>query len=209
MKTKPTRPRLFSIAILLLVATGGAGAQSIYKCTKTGQIEYTDHPCRGGTSQLIHQASDSEIIDHYLNLGQDALAKNYADSHHLGVLYNDLVDAHQLKMQAEAEMQVATAEQRDDEARQQALVDEAAYNGRLQGENDILRRQNEQNDLYADQQADPDPIYGYAPVYWANRDHSHGRGHGHGPRGPLPKPVPHARLAGATAGTSSGARHKY
>jgi hypothetical protein len=204
MKTKLTRPRLLCIVILLLAAAPAVVAQNIYKCTKAGQLEYTDHPCRTGTSELIHQASDSEIIDQYLDLGQDGLAKNYADAHHLGVLYKDLVDARQLKMQAEAEMQVAEAKQHDADARQQALIDEAAYNGRLQGENDALRQQNDQ---YADQQADPG--YGYAPVYWApylNHDHDHG--HGHPPHGPLPKPAPRAPLAGVSTGASAGAHGK-
>ncbi len=152
MKTPLTRQRLLCIAILLLAAAPAASAQSIYKCTKAGQIEYTDHACRSGKSELIHQASDSEIIHQYLDLGQDALAKNYADSHHLDVLYKDLLEARQEKMQAEAMLQANEAKQLDIEARQQVLIDQAAYNGRLQGENDALRQQNEQ---YADQQDEP------------------------------------------------------
>jgi hypothetical protein len=121
MKTQLTGPRPLCIIILLLAAAPAVVAQNIYKCTKTGQIEYTDHSCRMGTTELIHQASDSEIIDQYLDLGQDALARNYADTHLLDVLSMDLVDARELKMQAEAEMRAAEAKQRDVAARQLAL----------------------------------------------------------------------------------------
>jgi len=132
MKTQLTKQRLLCIAVLLLAAAPAVSAQSIYKCTKAGgQIEYTDHACRSGTSELIHQASDSEVIHQYLDLGQDALAKNYADSHHLDVLYKDLLEARQEKMQAEAMLQANEAKQLDIEARQQALIDQAAYNGRM------------------------------------------------------------------------------
>ena len=197
MKTPLTRPRLLCIAILLLAAVPVAGAQSIYKCTKAGQIEYTDHACRSGKSELIHQASDSEVIGQYLDLGQDALAKNYADSHHLETLYKELLDAREQKMQAEAQQQANYEKQRDTEARQQSLIDEAAYRGRLEGENDALRQQNAQ---YLDQQAQPVygdalPYWGAIPPYW-NR--SHGHDHDHDPHRPSPKPVFHpcAALAG-------------
>jgi len=199
MKTQLTRKRLVCIAILLLAAAPVVGAQSIYKCTKAGgQIEYTDHVCRSGKSELIHQASDSEIIHQYIDLGQDGLAKNYADSHHLDVLYTDLLEAHQEKMQAEAMLQANEAKQLDIEARQQALIDQAAYNGRLQGENDALLQQNEQ---YADQQ--DEPVYGYAPVYWGglpsywnrSRGHDHDHGHPPPPHGTPSRPAPHASPA--------------
>lgn len=201
MKTQLTRQRLLWIAALLLAAAPVVGAQSIYKCTKGGQIEYTDHACQSGKSELIHQASDSEIIDQYLDLGQDALAKSYADSHHLEVLYKDLLEAHQEKMQAEAQLQANEVKQLGDEARQQALIDQAAYNGRLQGENDALLQQNEQ---YADQQ--DEPVYGYAPVYWGgvppywNRGHDRGHDHDHGhppPHATPPRPASHAAPATA------------
>jgi Domain of unknown function (DUF4124) len=205
MKTSLTRPRLLCIAILLLAAVPAVSAQSIYKCTKAGgQIEYTDHVCRSGKSELIHQASDSEIIHQYIDLGQDGLAKNYANSHHLDVLYTDLLEAHQEKMQAEAVLQANAAKQLDDEARQQALIDQAAYNGRLQGENDALLQQNQQ---YADQQ--DEPAYGYAPVYWGavppylNRGHGHDHDHGHSPpHGTPSRPTPRAS-------SSASARAKY
>jgi hypothetical protein len=202
MKTPLTRQRLLCIAILLLAAAPAASAQSIYKCTKAGQIEYTDHACRSGKSELIHQASDSEIIHQYLDLGQDALAKNYADSHHLDVLYKDLLEARQEKMQAEAMLQANEAKQLDIEARQQALINQAAYNGRLQGENDALLQQNQQ---YANQQAEP--VYGYAPVYWGAVppywNHGHDHDHGHPPpHGTSPKPAPRAS-------SPASARAKY
>ena len=210
MKTQLTKQRLLCIAVLLLAAAPAVSAQSIYKCTKAGgQIEYTDHACRSGTSELIHQASDSEVIHQYLDLGQDALAKNYADSHHLDVLYKDLLEARQEKMQAEAMLQANEAKQLDIEARQQALIDQAAYNGRLQGENDALLQQNEQ---YADQQAEP--VNGYAPAYWGavppywNHGHDHDHGHPPPPHGTSPKPAPHAPPATAHASPTS-ARGKY
>ena len=203
MKTPLTRPRLLCIAILLLAAAPAVSAQSIYKCTKAGgQIEYTDHVCRSGKSELIHQASDSEIIHQYIDLGQDGLAKNYANSHHLDVLYTDLLEAHQEKMQAEAMLQANEAKQLDIEARQQALINQAAYNGRLQGENDALLQQSDQ---YADQQ--DEPVYGYAPVYWGAVPPywNHGHDHDHGrppPHGTSPKPVPRAS-------SPASARAKY
>ena len=194
MKTPATRKRLVCTALLLLAAAQTAHAQSIYKCTKAGQVEYTDHPCTSGKGELIHQASDSEIIAQYLDLDQDALAKNYADSHHLEALYKDLLEARQQKMEARALQQADEAKQRDEAARQQALVNEAAYRGWLQGQNDALRQQ--QNDQYLDQDQ---PVYGYAPVYWGAVPPywNHGHDHGHGTHPPPPRPVPHAPPAGA------------
>lgn len=199
MKTPVTGKRLWYIAILLLAAVPAAGAQSIYKCTKAGQVEYTDRPCPGGKGELIHQASDSEIIDQYLDLGQDALAKRYADARHLEALYKQRLDAYQQKMEARARQQADEAKQRDDDARQQALLDQAADRGRLQGENDALRQQNDQ---YRDQLAQP--VYGEAPAYWGavppywNHDRDRDHDHDHGPRPPPPKPVFHpcTQLAG-------------
>lgn len=184
---------LWCIAILLLATAQVAGAQSIYKCTKAGQVEYTDHPCPGGKGELIHQATDSEIIDQYLDLGQDALAKRYADSHHLEALYNELLKTRQQEVAARVQRQADEARLLDWNAKQQALLDAAADRGRLQGENDALRQQNDQ---YLDQQAQPD--YGYTPAYWGAippyRDH----GHDHDSHRPPPKPVFHpcTQLAG-------------
>jgi hypothetical protein len=197
MKTSPSRTGLLFTAFLLLATAQAASAQNIYKCTKGGQLEYTDRPCTGGSGELIHQASDSEIIDQYLDLGQDTLAKRYADSHHLQGLYQQRVDTYQMKMQAQAQQQADDEKQREEDARQQAQISEAAYRGRLQGENNALREQNEQ---YLDQLSQP--VYGdtsgYAPVYWGalappgNHDHSHDHDHDHAhpPHPPAPKPVP-------------------
>jgi Small-conductance mechanosensitive channel len=203
MKASITGMRVLYIAILLLAATQAAGAQSIYKCTKAGQLEYTDRPCSSGKGELIHQASDSEIIEQYLDLGQDALAKRYADSHHLEALYKELLEARQEKMEAKAQQQADEAKQRDEDARQQELLDAAANRGRLQGENDALRRQNDQ---YRDQLAQP--VYGEAPAYWGtvppywnrdrDREHDHDHDHDHDSHPPSSKPVFHpcTQLAG-------------
>jgi len=167
MKTPATRKRLVCTALLLLAAAQTAHAQSIYKCTKAGQVEYTDHPCTSGKGELIH---------------------------HLEALYKDLLEARQQKMEARALQQADEAKQRDEAARQQALVNEAAYRGWLQGQNDALRQQ--QNDQYLDQDQ---PVYGYAPVYWGAVPPywNHGHDHGHGTHPPPPRPVPHAPPAGA------------
>ena len=169
---------------------------SVEPALQDGQVEYTDHPCRSGKTELIHQASDSEIIDQYLDLGQDALARNYADSHHLEVLYKELLEARRQKQQAEAQQQADYDKQRDADARQQALIDAAAYRGRLEGENDALRQQNAQ---YLDQQTQP--VYGDAFPYWGAMPPYWNRGHDHdhdGTHHPPPKPVFHpcASLAG-------------
>ena len=183
---------LLCIALLLLAAAQAAGAQDIYKCTKGGQLEYTDRPCSGGKGELIHQASDSEIIDQYLDLGQKALAKRYADSHNLQGLYQERVDAYRQKMQAQAQQRIDDEKQREADAKQQELISEAAYRGRLQGENNALRQQNEE---YLDQLSQP--VYGgYAPAYWGaippywNHDHDHDHDHDHNPHPPAPKPAP-------------------
>lgn len=202
MKTRLARTHHLCIAALLLSAAQVAGAQNIYKCTKGAQLEYTDRPCAGG--ELIHQASDSEILDQYLDLGQDAIAERYADSHHLQGLYQQRLAAYQDKMQAQAQQQADEERQREQDAAQQVQLSEAAYRGRLQGENNALR---EQNQAYLDQLSQP-PVYGdapaYAPVYWGalspvgnhdhDHDHDHDRDHDHGhePHPPPPKPAPPA-----------------
>lgn len=206
MKTPLARKRPWSIALLLLAMAGSAGAQNIYKCTQGGRVEYTDHPCPGARGVLIHQADDREIIDHYLDLGQNDVAKRYADSHHLQALYRERLDAYHRKMQASTRQQAAdalAAKQREEAARQQALVDAAANRGRLQGENDALRQQIDQ---YRDQQTQP--AYNAAPAYWGGaspywnpgygRDYGHEHEHDHGPLEPPPQPVFHpcTQLAG-------------
>ena len=210
MKTPLARRHPWSIAFLLLAVAGAANAQNIYKCTQGGRVEYTDHPCPGDRGVLIHQADDREIIDHYLDLGQTAVAKRYADSHHLQALYQERLGAYNRKMQAGATQQAAdalAAKQREEAAQQQALFDAAANRGRLQGENDALRQQIDQ---YRSQQTQP--AYNEAPAYWGGaspylnpgygQDYGHGREHDHehdhGPLEPPPQPVFHpcTQLAG-------------
>jgi hypothetical protein len=217
MKTSSSRTGLLCIAFLLLAAAQTAGAQNIYKCTKGGQLEYTDHPCPGGSGELIHQANDSEVIDQYLDLGQDALAQRYADSHHLQGLYQQRVDAYQQKAQAQAQQQADDEKQREEDAKQQAQISEAAYRGRLQGENNALREQNAQ---YLDQLSQP--VYNdapaYAPVYWGalappgnhdhNHDHDHDHDHGSPPAPPKPAP-PKPALPMRPAPAATGVQAKY
>lgn len=196
------RMRLGCVAALLLIAAPVASAQNIYKCTQAGRIEYTDHPCAGAKGQLIHQADDSEILDQYLDLGQDALARRYADAHHLDALYRQRREAYRQRMQARAAQQAAQAladQRRQQASRQQAQVDEAANRGRLQGENDALRQQIDQ---YRDQQAQSSyrnvPAYYGAPAYWnPGYGHEHEQ-HDHDQPGPPPQPVFHpcTQLAG-------------
>jgi hypothetical protein len=154
----------FSAAAMLLAAAQAAGAQNIYKCTQGGQVAYTDHPCPNGSGELLHRADDTEVIDRYLRLGQDELAKRYAVSRHLEALYQQRVDARQQaldeKAQREADEAYAT-QQRTEEAQQQALADQAAERDRLQVENEALRQQNAdyQNQL-------SQPVYNAPPAYW-------------------------------------------
>lgn len=175
MKTSMTGKHLLCVAALLLAAAGAAGAQNIYKCTQAGQVAYTDHPCPGGNGELLHQADDTEIIDRYLRLGQDALAKHYAESRHLEALYQQRVDAHQQAMEERAQRETDdayVAEQRQREAQQQALTDKAAERDRLQAENDALRQQNDQ---YQDQLSQP--VYNPPPAYWGAPYPGHHDGH--------------------------------
>lgn len=203
---KTTLTLKLCVAILLLAAAQAAAAQNIYKCTQNGQLEYTDHPCPGGKGELIHQADDSEVIDHYLSLGQDDIAKRYADAHHLDALYKARVDAYQQKMDDKAQREAdeaADAQQRAEDARQQAVADETAHtNQLLQAQNDALRQQNAD---YADQLSQP--TYNAAPVYWGAvapsypyRDHSHDHDHDHDHKPPpvssKPSYHPCTQLAG-------------
>ncbi|MEO8999512.1 MAG: DUF4124 domain-containing protein [Rhodanobacter sp.] len=195
-----TRKRVLTIAIMLLAMAPAAGAQSIYKCTtRAGQLEYTDHPCRDGKGELIHQADDSEIIDQYLRLGQQAKAQSYADSHHLEALYQQRVALHQQAMEEKAQRQAddaVAAQQRDEAAQQQTLANAAANHDRLRAENDALRQQ---NDEYRNQLAQP--VYNAPPAYWGAvpRYLNGHRDHDHEPHHPLPAaPVFHPcnQLAG-------------
>ena len=193
MTTSPAN--LLCLAVLLLAVTPAAHAQNIYKCTQGGQVAYTDHPCPGGTGELLHQADDTEVIDRYLRLGQDDLAKRYADSHRLETLYQQRVEVHQQAMEDRAQRQADEAheaELRADETRQQALADEAAERDRLQAENDALRQQNE---TYEDQLNQP--VYNPPPAYWGAPYPGHGD-HGHHRPPPAREPVYHPckQLAG-------------
>jgi hypothetical protein len=191
MKALMTKKPLLYVAALLLAFAGAADAQSIYKCTKGGQVTYTDRPCAGGNGEVIHKADDADIIDQYLRLGQVDLAKRYADSHHLDALYQQRLLAHQQAAQEEAQRkadEAYAAQQRDEQARQQAMDDEAANRERLQAENEALRQQNAE---YQDQLAQP--VYNAPPAYWdavpsygygdRRRDHDRGHhDHAHDPR---------------------------
>lgn len=201
MKSLTTGIR-FSAAALLLAAAPIAAAQNIYKCTQGGQVAYTDHPCPGGSGELLHRADDTEVIDRYLRLGQDDLAKRYADSRHLETLYRQRLDARQQAMEEKAQRQADeayAAEQHAEETRQQALADEAAERDRLQAENEALRQQNAdyQNQL-------SQPVYNAPPAYWVappyrnrHRDRDHDGNHDHRPP-PSDEPVFHPckQLAG-------------
>lgn len=187
--------RLFPVAALLLVATG-VPAQNIYKCTQGANVTYTDHPCPGNRGELLHQASDTDVIDQYLRLGQDRQARDYAQARHLEALYRQRVDAHEQAVQERAQRQAAeafAAQQRDEQARQQALADAAMSQDRLRAENDALRQQNEQ---YQSQLAQPvyntSPVYwNAAPPYWQRPRHDHDR-----PRPKEPVFHPCTQLAG-------------
>jgi hypothetical protein len=185
----------FSFAALLLAAAGTVGAQNIYKCTQGGHVAYTDHPCADGKGELLHRADDTEIIDRYLRLGQDNLAKKYADANHLEALYQQRLDARQQARDEAARRQddeAYAAEQRAAEAQQQSLADQAAERDRLQAENEALRQQNEH---YQDQLAQP--VYDAPPVYWNTPPPYSGHHGGHRPP-PSKEPVFHPckQLAG-------------
>ena len=202
MKTLSEHARSVVLAILLLTIAGAASAQNIYKCSKGGQAEYTDRPCVGQPGQLIHQADDTEVIDQYLDLGQDDAAKGYADSHNLLPLYKERLDVRQRRLNAKVQKQAdddAAQKVSDAAASQQAIVDAAANRGRLQGENDALRQQNADyrdklsqpvtNDAGAYFNAGPGYGYGYGyPAYGGGSVPGNGHGGGHGPGNDPGKP---------------------
>jgi hypothetical protein len=176
----PPLPYWLPFVAAMLLAAAPAAAQNIYKCGQGGHVEYTDHPC-AGAGELIHQADDSEVIDQYLRLGQDQLARNYADSRHLQGLYEQRLAAHQQKMAQEEERKAdaqAADDARDEQARQQAqdqaAADDAANRERLRDENDALRQQNDQ---YRGQLAAP--VYYPPPAYWGGRSPYNGGHHDH------------------------------
>lgn len=164
MKTSTTGKYQLVIAALLLATTMVASAQDIYKCTQGGQLAYMDHPCPGGKSVLLHKADDREIIDQFLRLGQQDKAKAYADSHHLDALYEDRLAAFQRSAEEKAQRQAdeaLAAKQREEQARQQALINQLANSNRLEAENNALRQQNKQYQKELSQ-----PAENYAPNYW-------------------------------------------
>lgn len=200
MKIRPNRTSLSWLAILLLAAAGTASAQNIYKCTSGGKLVYQDQPCPRGTGEILHEADDTEIIDRYLRLGQDHLAKSYADSHQLQALYEQRLEAQQDAQDERARRQADeayAAEQRAYEQRQQALYDEAIERERLQSENEALRQQNEAYENELNQ-----PVYIPETVYMApypNRRPRHDHDHeGHDRPRPPREPVFHPckQLAG-------------
>lgn len=207
MNSQRHAKRLFCLAAIVLAMSSTVGAQDIYKCTKAGQVVYTDRPCVGGKGELLHQADDTEIIDQYLDLGQDDAAKRYAVSHNIMSLYKQRLDARKQRTEAKAQQQADEAEadrQQQEADLRQAQIDAAAARGRLQGENDALRQQNA---LYQQQLAQPvydgaGPYYNAAPGYWGGippYDGHHHPGDDKPPRPPTP-PVFHpcVPVAGGT-----------
>ncbi len=178
MKILLTPTRLALLAALLLAASPIA-AQDIYKCTKGDQLIYTDRPCPDGNGHLLHKADDAEVIDQYLRLGQDSLARQYSDSRHLEALYKDRVAAYQQAQEEKADKQAnekIAAQQREELARHQALADAASNRERLRDENNALRRQNDdyRNQLVA-------PAYNNPPAYWRGAPaYGYGERGGHG-----------------------------
>lgn len=200
MKSLTTGIRLSAAALLLAAAPIAAG-QDIYKCMQGGQVAYTDHPCPNGSGELLHQADDTEIIDRYLRLGQDELAKRYADSHQLEALYQQRLDARQQALDEKAQRQADeayAAQQRAEEAQQQALADQAAERDRLQAENQTLRQQNADYQNQLNQ-----PVYNAPPAYWGappyprrHRDRDHDGDHHPPPVSDKPIFHPCKQLAG-------------
>ncbi|MEP7185660.1 MAG: DUF4124 domain-containing protein, partial [Rhodanobacter sp.] len=165
---------LLGVAALLLAAAPVA-AQNIYKCTKAGQVVYTDQPCPGQTGQLLHKADDAEVIDQYLRLGQDHLALQYADAHHLDALYQERLAAYQKTQEEKADRQAnekIAAQQEQQQAQQQAIAEAATNRERLRDENESLRQE---NDNYRGQLADSN--YNAPPAYWGGQP-SYGYGYG-------------------------------
>jgi hypothetical protein len=142
------RSLLPAAAVALLLLAPGADAQNIYKCPQPGgSVAYTDHPCPSGKGELLHKADDSEMIDSYLRLGQDDLARKYASARHLDALYKERVAAYRQDQQEKAQREqdeALVAQQREEAARQQALLDQITDRNRLQAENHALRQQNDQ-----------------------------------------------------------------
>ncbi len=152
------------IACVLLALAGHAAAQNIYKCTRAGQVVYTDQPCPDEHGTLLHQADAGDVIDRYLRLGQVAQAERYAQSRHLEALYQQRLAAYRESVQQRDDLQAqarAAAQQREDEASARALAAQAADQERLRAENDALRQQNAQYENQLNQ-----PTYAPPPTYW-------------------------------------------
>ncbi len=181
MNTLTARAFLPGLAILLWLLAPTAFAQDIYKCPQPGgSVAYTDYPCPTGKGELLYQADDSEVIDRYLRLGQDNLARQYADDHHLGALYKERLAIYQQTQEEKAQRrheEALAAQQREYDAQQQALQDRLADRNRLEAENDVLRQQNDQ---YRDELSQPVPDQ--APIYWGVAPPPYG----HGPHRPDP-----------------------
>jgi len=196
------RSCLPGLALALWLLAPATDAQDIYKCPQPGGgVAYTDRPCADGKGQLLHQADDSEVIDRYLRLGQDDLARQYAHARHLDALYEERVAAHRQAQEELAQRrhdEALAAQQRADDARQQAELEQLAQRDQLQAENEALRQQNEQYRESLSQ-----PVDDYAPLYWGAplppyRDrprHDGDRGHRWAPpRAPVFQPC--TQLAG-------------
>lgn len=172
MKILLTQRSLIAIAVLLFAVTPMALAQNIYKCVKNGQVAFTDQPCPGTKGELLHKADDADVIDQYLRLGQDKLAKQYADDRHLAALYKQRLAVRQRSMDEKADRaadEQMAAQQRQEQQRQQAIADAAVHREHLRDENDALRQQ---NDAYRDQLNAP--VYNEPAPYWGAPRYGYG-----------------------------------
>lgn len=195
MKTLTDHARQAALAMLLLAVASAASAQNIYKCSKAGKVQYSDVPCVGQPSALIHQASDSEMIDQYLELGKDDDAKNYAASHDVLPLYEQEIGLRDryIKLQTEQQAKDAIGQKKAAAAEQrQAIADAAADRARVQGESDAFLQQNAaqinalshpvNNDTGASYNPGPQYHYGDAPSD-RGQNHDYGTTGGRGTRG--------------------------
>lgn len=176
--------RILCLGLLLLGVTSGVPAQNIYRCPHGSGFEYTDQPCAGSKGEMLHKASDQEIIDSYIRLGQLDTAKQYAASRNLNDLYQQRLEAHIQNQEQRDQAAANEAAQREVEQQAQALADQKAH---LQDQNELLREQNEQ---YRDELSQPPPEY--PPVYQEGYlGGAPGWGGGaYRPDRPRPKPTP-------------------
>ena len=131
---------------------------------RADRLAYTDHPCPGGNGELIHQADDSEVIDQYLRLGQDALAKQYADSHHLDALYQQRLAAHQQRWTNDAQRQADEATPRNSATSRRASRRWPTKPPNATGCRPKTRRCASRTTTYRDQLRQP--VYNAATAYW-------------------------------------------